>query len=77
VFFTDDDRRLYLRVLPDEKRKAASKLRFHTNRGRPLGSDGFAARLEAALNRRLRPLPEGRPRKKDENRWLSRGFDAA
>jgi hypothetical protein len=23
------------------------------------------------MNRRLRPLPEGRPRKKDENRWLS------
>jgi hypothetical protein len=68
VPFTDDGRRLYSKVLPDEKREALSKLRLHTNCGRPLGSDGFVARLEAAMNRRLRPLPEGRPRKKDENR---------
>ena len=68
VFLTDGVRRLHLNASPDEKREALSKLRLHTNRGRPLGSDGFVARLEAAMNRRLRPLPEGRPRKKDENR---------
>jgi hypothetical protein len=68
VFFTDDDRRLCLKALAEEDREALSDPRLHTNRGRPLGSDGFVARLEAAMNRRLRPLSEGRPRKKDENR---------
>jgi hypothetical protein len=29
-----------------------------------LGSDRFLSKLETALNRRLRPLPVGRPRKK-------------
>ncbi|HPD16451.1 MAG TPA: transposase [Planctomycetota bacterium] len=37
-------------------------LRFRTRRGRPLGSDAFLGRLEAALGRRLRALPVGRPR---------------
>jgi hypothetical protein len=32
--------------------------------GRPLGSDGFVSKLERLLGRRLRALPEGRPRKK-------------
>ena len=39
-------------------------LRGWTNRGCPLGSDRFLAKLEARLGRRLRPLPRGRPRKK-------------
>jgi hypothetical protein len=68
VPFTDDGRRLYLKVLPDEMCETASKHRLRTDGGRPLGSDGFAAKLEATMNRRLRPLPEGRPRKKDDNR---------
>ena len=40
--------------------------RFRTwgNRGCPLGSDRFISKIETALNRRLRPLPRGRPRKK-------------
>jgi hypothetical protein len=59
VFFTDDDRRLHLKALADDNREAPSHLRLHTNRGRPLGSDGSVAKLEAAMNRRLRPLPEG------------------
>ncbi len=41
------------------------RLRLNTNRGRPLGSDGFISRFERALGRRLRPLPIGRPKKKN------------
>ena len=35
----------------------------NTQTGRPLGSDSFIAKVEALLNRRVRPLPGGRPRK--------------
>jgi putative transposase len=45
----------------DEKETTA--LRLSTHRGRPLASDSFLAKLEAALGRRLRPLPVGRPKK--------------
>jgi putative transposase len=38
-------------------------IRFHTARGRPLGSEAFVSGLEARLGRRLRPLAVGRPRK--------------
>lgn len=43
-------------------------LRFHTRRGRPLGSDDFVAKMEALLGHRLRPLPIGRPKKSKEER---------
>lgn len=49
-------------ALGDDDREALRNLRLHTSRGRPLGSDRFVAKLEAAMNRRLRALPEGRPR---------------
>ena len=39
-------------------------LRTWSNRGCPLGSDRFISKLEALLNRRLRPRKRGRPRKK-------------
>ena len=39
------------------------RIRLRTQTGRPLGSDSFVGKLEAALGRRLRPLPVGRPRK--------------
>jgi putative transposase len=42
------------------------EVRFHTRRGRPLGSDAFVAKMEALLGQRLRPLPVGRPRKREE-----------
>ncbi len=38
-------------------------VRRSTRTGRPLGSDRFIAKLEAALGRRLRPMPIGRPPK--------------
>ena len=40
------------------------RLRSWANRGCPLGSDTFISKLEAKLNRRLRPQPRGRPKKK-------------
>jgi putative transposase len=48
--------------------KILSQLRLSTSRGRPLGTDSFISKLEKLLGRRLRPLPNGRPRKdNDEN----------
>ena len=43
-------------------------IRLATHRGRPLASDSFLSKLETKLNRRLRPLPVGRPRKEPINR---------
>ncbi len=43
-----------------------NRLRTWSNRGCPLGSDSFISKLEARLNRRLRPAPRGRPRKKSK-----------
>ena len=49
---------------PDDD-KLVSLLRLSTSRGRPLGTDAFIAKLETLLGRRLRPLPRGRPVKKN------------
>jgi putative transposase len=43
-------------------------IRLATHRGRPLASDSFLSKLETKLNRRLRPLPVGRPRKESKTR---------
>ena len=51
-----------------DEEELAEKLRKSTFNGRPLGGDRFIARLEAKLNRRLRPSPVGRPRKKARKR---------
>ena len=48
--------------------QAVRRLRLCTTRGRPLGSDSFVAKLERSLGRRLRALPEGRPRKATKTR---------
>ena len=40
-----------------------ARIRLRTQTGRPLGSDGFLSKLETLLDRRMRPLPVGRPRK--------------
>ena len=48
--------------------ETVSALRLSTHRGRPLGSDRFLRKIESLLGRRLRPLPVGRPRKKERNR---------
>jgi len=49
--------------LPPEQQNA---LRLNTHRGRPLASDRFLSKLETKLNRRLRPLPVGRPKKENK-----------
>ena len=36
------------------------RLRSHTGRGRPLGTDRFLGKVEKLLGRRVRPLPVGR-----------------
>ena len=65
MFFVDDDRVTYLRLLGEE---TLSAVRLNTHRGRPLASDRFLSKLESLLGRRLRPLPVGRPRKK---KWVT------
>ena len=42
------------------------RIRLCTNRGRPLGSDSFMSKIEKAAGYRLRPLPIGRPKKREE-----------
>jgi putative transposase len=43
----------------------AERIRQATERGRPLGSDQFIECLELQEHRRLRPLPVGRPKRKE------------
>ena len=49
-----------------EDAQGLARLRLSTHRGRPLGSDSFLSKLEHRLGCRLRPLPVGRPRKKEK-----------
>ena len=42
-----------------------TSIRQKTHHGRPLASDAFVSKLEHKLGRRLRPLPGGRPRKRN------------
>ncbi len=42
-----------------------SSIRLATHRGRPLASDSLLSKLERRLGRRLRPLPIGRPKKRE------------
>lgn len=51
----------YLKEDSDEQ--TIDKIRANTLTGRPLGSETFISDLERLFGRRLRPLPEGRPRK--------------
>jgi len=54
-------------VLRDEADEGAEKtLRRHTMTGRPYGSDQFIRKLEKKLDRKVRALPIGRPRKKNQ-----------
>jgi putative transposase len=57
--YRPDEWRNILRDPDDET--VIERLRHQTFAGRPLGSDRFIAKLEAALNRRLRPRTRGRP----------------
>jgi putative transposase len=56
-------REQWRRTLQREEDAAVTRaLRASLRTGRPLASDRWLARLEARLNRRLRPMPVGRPR---------------
>ena len=46
-----------------EDQEMTAALRLNTRIGRPLATDSFLSKLEHKLNRRLRPLPVGRPNK--------------
>lgn len=50
-------------LMEKQDQATVDRIRFQTNRGRPLGSDSFISKVEKAVGRRLRPLPNGRPRK--------------
>jgi putative transposase len=49
----------------EEDKNFIEKLRLCRNRGRPMVSDSILSKLESSLGRRLRPLPVGRPKKKE------------
>ena len=49
-----------------DDRATQPRLRSHTARGWPVGSDSFLSQVERLLGRRVRPLPVGRPRKPDK-----------
>ncbi len=52
--------------LRQDSKETMEAVRFHTRRGRPLGSDDFVAKMESALGHRLRPMPVGRPKKQEK-----------
>jgi putative transposase len=54
--------RAWLREEEDEA--VVEAIRRHTTTGRPCGSPGFVARVEALLGRRLRPQKRGRKRRR-------------
>jgi len=43
-------------------------IRLRTHTGRPLGTDSFISKLEKLLGRRVRPLPIGRPKKRERRK---------
>jgi len=54
-----------------------SAIRTQTCTGRPLATDSTLSKLEALLNKRLRPLPIGRPRKSKAPKSSTSGGGAA
>lgn len=49
-----------------QPKQQIEQIRLNTHTGRPLASDSFVSKLEKLFNKRLRPLPVGRPKKKDK-----------
>jgi len=50
----------------EEDEKTLDNIRKHTLTGRPLGAITFIEKLEKIFNRRLIPLPRGRPKKRQK-----------
>ncbi|NLH17843.1 MAG: transposase [Phycisphaerae bacterium] len=48
------------------------RIRIHTHTGRPLASDSLISKLEKLVNKRLRPLPVGRPKKEIQQKEKNR-----
>lgn len=44
------------------------RIRINTHTGRPLATDSLMSKLEKLVNKRLRPLPVGRPKKGNQQR---------
>jgi len=55
------DRRTVLEM--EQSGDTTEKIRLNIHTGRPLAGDAFITNLENLLNKRLRPLPIGRPNK--------------
>ena len=47
-----------------QPQEQVDQIRRNTHTGRPLASDSFISKLEKLVNKRLRPLPVGRPKKR-------------
>ncbi len=58
------------RFLTEDEEEHTQAIRLATSRGRPLASDRLLSKLETKLNRRLRPMAVGRPRKKNGRKGL-------
>lgn len=50
----------------EQAKETIEQIRIHTHTGRPLAGDSFISKLEKVLNKRLRPLPIGRPKKNEK-----------
>ncbi len=50
-------------LLHNEAEAETANIRFATSRGRPLASDTLLSKLDKRLNRGVRPLPVGPPKK--------------
>ena len=50
-----------------QSKEMVGRIRLNTHTGRPLAGDSFISKLEKVLNKRLRPLPIGRPKKKEKD----------
>jgi putative transposase len=48
-----------------QAKEMIERIRLNTHTGRPLAGDSFISKLEKVLNKRLRPLPNGRPKKNE------------
>lgn len=53
-----------------QAKEMVERIRLSTHTGRPLAGDSFISKLEKVLNKRLRPLPIGRPKKSERDGYL-------
>lgn len=65
-WFEEFDRTKYREFLQGMDKEEETLIRKATSTGRPLGKEGFLKMLEKRLQRRLKPRPPGRPRKRVE-----------